>query len=200
MNLYETLGIDKGAAKADIKKAYLKLAKIHHPDKKGGDAEKFNTIKKAFDVLYNENTRAEYDETGEVKQPVDERADLIGNLARLLLEAIDSSQASETPDLLSDMHAKIIDMKMKYKGAIILANKLIDKRQRILTKIIKKDGGENLLANMIQKDIDALNNSIANAQLGCDKCDKLVALVNEYAFADALSLPSFNQLLQRRAV
>lgn len=36
---YETLGISKDASQADIKKAYINAAKIHHPDK-GGNADK----------------------------------------------------------------------------------------------------------------------------------------------------------------
>ena len=40
MNYYDILGIDKSASDSDIKKAYRKQAKIHHPDR-NGDEEKF---------------------------------------------------------------------------------------------------------------------------------------------------------------
>jgi len=36
---YETLGVDRNATAAEIKKSYLAAAKIHHPDK-GGNADK----------------------------------------------------------------------------------------------------------------------------------------------------------------
>jgi molecular chaperone DnaJ len=64
MNYYQTLGIDRDASKQDIKRAYRKLASKHHPDK-GGDAEQFNQIQQAYDTLYNEQSRAMYDLSGE---------------------------------------------------------------------------------------------------------------------------------------
>lgn len=49
---------------ADIKKAYRKLAVIHHPDK-GGDEATFKEITRAYEVLSNEEKRQIYDQYGE---------------------------------------------------------------------------------------------------------------------------------------
>lgn len=62
--LYETLGVEKDASQADIKKAYMRLAKTSHPDK-GGDPEKFKTIAKAYEMLSDPEKRAAYDRYGE---------------------------------------------------------------------------------------------------------------------------------------
>uniref|UniRef100_A0A7S3ZIC0 J domain-containing protein n=2 Tax=Lotharella globosa TaxID=91324 RepID=A0A7S3ZIC0_9EUKA len=62
--LYKTLGVDKKADARAIKKAYFKLARVHHPDK-GGDEEKFKEIQKAYDVLSDESKRELYDRYGE---------------------------------------------------------------------------------------------------------------------------------------
>ena len=62
---YAALGVAKDASQADIKKAYRKLARQHHPDANKGDAaseEKFKTISEAYDVLSDETKRKEYDE------------------------------------------------------------------------------------------------------------------------------------------
>ena len=61
--LYETLGVDKNSTGPEIKKAYLKLARVHHPDK-GGDAEKFKEIASAYEVLSNDEKRGLYDKYG----------------------------------------------------------------------------------------------------------------------------------------
>jgi molecular chaperone DnaJ len=62
---YKSLGVPKDATPAEIKKAYRKLARLHHPDANTGDAkseEKFKEISEAYDVLSTEKTRKEYDE------------------------------------------------------------------------------------------------------------------------------------------
>ena len=62
---YASLGVPKTATQAEIKKAYRKLARQHHPDANKGDAaseEKFKEISEAYDVLSDETKRKEYDE------------------------------------------------------------------------------------------------------------------------------------------
>ena len=63
---YEILGIDKKASKDDIKKAFRKLAHQYHPDKKGGDENKFKEVNEAYGVLSDDKKRAEYDSYGRV--------------------------------------------------------------------------------------------------------------------------------------
>jgi molecular chaperone DnaJ len=62
---YKSLGVPKDATPAEIKKAYRKLARLHHPDANTGNAkseEKFKEISEAYDVLSTVKTRKEYDE------------------------------------------------------------------------------------------------------------------------------------------
>ncbi len=64
---YETLGVPRGASQADIKKAFRKLAREHHPDKKPGDkaAEaRFKAINEANAVLSDADKRKKYDRLG----------------------------------------------------------------------------------------------------------------------------------------
>lgn len=64
---YDVLGVQRGASKEDIKKAYKKLAKKYHPDiSKEADAEdKFKEVNKAYATLSDEKKRANYDQFGE---------------------------------------------------------------------------------------------------------------------------------------
>ncbi len=62
---YADLGIDKSASQEDIKKAFRKLAKIHHPDKHGGDDSEFKKINEAYEVLSDETKKSNYDTFGD---------------------------------------------------------------------------------------------------------------------------------------
>jgi molecular chaperone DnaJ len=61
---YSVLGIEKSASKDDVKKAFRKLAHQYHPDKQGGDEQKFKEIGEAYSVLGDDKKRAEYDAYG----------------------------------------------------------------------------------------------------------------------------------------
>jgi DnaJ family protein A protein 2 len=61
--LYETLEVDKNADEKEIKKAYRKLSRQHHPDK-GGDEHKFKEINAAYEILSDPEKRAAYDKYG----------------------------------------------------------------------------------------------------------------------------------------
>ncbi|CAH3030973.1 unnamed protein product [Pocillopora meandrina] len=62
-NCYDVLGVYRESSKADIAKAYRKLARKYHPDRyKGEDAEtKFQLIATAYEVLKDDEQRADYD-------------------------------------------------------------------------------------------------------------------------------------------
>jgi molecular chaperone DnaJ len=61
---YKILGVERSASKEDIKKAFRKLAHQHHPDKNGGDDAKFKEVNEAYQVLSDDQKRAQYDQFG----------------------------------------------------------------------------------------------------------------------------------------
>jgi curved DNA-binding protein len=64
---YAVLGVPRTASQAEIKKAYRKLARQHHPDAKPGDKaseRRFKEVNEANEVLRDPGRRRQYDELG----------------------------------------------------------------------------------------------------------------------------------------
>lgn len=75
-NPYEVLGVAPSASDSDIRAAFRKLAKLHHPDRNPGDAraeDKFKEISGAFDILGDSERRRRFDR-GEIDADGRERA------------------------------------------------------------------------------------------------------------------------------
>ena len=61
---YDILGVKKDASEDEIKKAFRRLARKHHPDT-GGSEEKFKEINEAYEVLSDSEKRSQYDQFGQ---------------------------------------------------------------------------------------------------------------------------------------
>lgn len=73
-DFYKIIGVEKDASENDIKKAYRKLAIVHHPDKNPDDedAEKrFKEIGEAYETLIDPEKRARYDSGEDLVDPSD---------------------------------------------------------------------------------------------------------------------------------
>lgn len=66
MNYYEILGVQRSASGEEISKAFHRLAKKYHPDRPGGDVERFKQINEAYQILSNRDKREQYDQFGRV--------------------------------------------------------------------------------------------------------------------------------------
>src|SRR5712692_4357677 len=67
-DLYRVLGVERSASADEIRRAYRRLARRHHPDVNPGNkeaGEKFKEITAAYEVLSDEKKRKAYDEFGE---------------------------------------------------------------------------------------------------------------------------------------
>ena len=74
-NLYSVLGIAKGSNEKEIRQAYRKLARQHHPDVNPGDKEseaRFKEINAAHEVLGNTESRTKYDKYGDQWEHADQ--------------------------------------------------------------------------------------------------------------------------------
>lgn len=73
-DFYKILGVERDATDNDIKRAYRKLAIVHHPDKNPDDADaadKFKEIGEAYETLSDAEKRARYDSGEDLIDPSD---------------------------------------------------------------------------------------------------------------------------------
>jgi len=92
---YETLGVKRNASEQEIKQAYRRLARKHHPDVNSGDKSaeaKFKEINEAYEVLSGKETRKKYDRFGDQWQ----HADQFARAGRQQTPAWDFSQSGST--------------------------------------------------------------------------------------------------------
>ena len=67
-NYYKTLGVSKGASDKEVRQAFRKLARKHHPDLNPGDKkgeETFKRVSEAYEVLSDPENRKKYDRYGD---------------------------------------------------------------------------------------------------------------------------------------
>ena len=65
MTLYDILGVPSTATMDQIKKQYRKMSLEFHPDRPGGNASKFKEINEAYEQLYDDKKRKQYDQVQE---------------------------------------------------------------------------------------------------------------------------------------
>src|SRR5580698_10371796 len=66
-DFYQTLGVERTANADDIRKAYRKLARKHHPDLNPGDKaaeDRFKKVQEAYDILSDSKKKQMYDQYG----------------------------------------------------------------------------------------------------------------------------------------
>ena len=69
---YKILGVDRNASAEEIKKAFRKKAHEYHPDKVGGQAEKFKLICEAYQVLNFNASRVQHDQSGDSYEAINQ--------------------------------------------------------------------------------------------------------------------------------
>lgn len=115
INYYAILNVASDSTSSQIKAAYRKLAKKHHPDK-GGDPALFHRIQEAYDILSNSLSRREYDRKRR-QQPFE------GERYRTVVPVV-SKQTVDIFDDLVDVFSRRLGLESKapYDVDIILTN------------------------------------------------------------------------------
>lgn len=157
--LYDLLGVAPSASTAEVKLAYRRIAKTHHPDG-GGSPERFVALTQAYDVLSDEGRRKLYDETGQFDAAAadNRQRDLIVTLSSALDRVLSKSRRPiESTDIVGEMR------QLLEAGRAILAEELAELDARLQSldqakrRIKRKDDRENLFTLVIDGQIRTLS-------------------------------------------
>jgi molecular chaperone DnaJ len=118
---YRALGVSETATEQEIRRAYRKLAKAHHPDAHPGSEDRFKEISAAYDVLSDADKRKEYDQVRRLGPMAgdgrgfsfgaDDLGDIVGNLFGRARRGGRAGTAGPQrgPDLEAELHLSFLD-------------------------------------------------------------------------------------------
>lgn len=134
MNPYNVLGVKSDADIDAIKASFRRLASKHHPDREGGDTEKFKEVQKAYEVLSDPEKRAQYDQYGHKPNP-HETTDRI--ITEVLVNLIESDRFDvRYQDMVSAIRSHFVNQMSNIRQAMKESRKA-SKKYRVTSKRMK---------------------------------------------------------------
>lgn len=183
MTLYETLGVPPTAPASEIKAAYRRLSKEHHPDI-GGSREKFEAIARAWNVLKDAAKRKRYDETGEEpaeRSTLNDDTQLHMAALNLCLNIAFESGESNIVDIIGQARGRVHRDIAGDDERIAKARALM-KRIPAIAKRIKAKRGENVLARLMTDRLAQFEREIEQVKEITAFRQKLLAFLEGYEF------------------
>lgn len=173
MNYYDILGVPKDASLADIKLAFRLKAQRLHPDKPGGDAAEFNALRKAYDVLRDEELRKRYDETGSGERVIYKHLDMLADLFKQLISSNAKGDMIELArqHLDTQLHSVSADLTKALNNVALLEKRL---------GRVKCTGQINLYEGVIQEGLNGTRNNIEKMEHVIKTIQLAKELLEEY--------------------
>ncbi len=192
MSLYDTLGIKPDATQKEIKDAYRKKSKKHHPDK-GGDGKKFGVIAASYKILSDAHKRKRYDETGiedDISSSAKEANGLLQKMFIKLLEQVGVKKVLNT-DVVGLMKTGLKEMALKAKDGKKKVASQKEDLEKVLKRINCKDGPNNLSV-VVQGQIDNEMFKLENITMQLESIKIAEKMLKGYGFKfDMVEVPDF---------
>lgn len=190
---YEVLGVPKGAAAAEIKSAYRRLSRKYHPDvSEEPDAEeRFKEIAKAYEILFDSEKRARYDETGTDQVPplVSQARQII---CGLVLNWI--NQFGESLSAYHNLPKYVMDTIAQQERAAVAnvaeGEKLIAKTERAISRLRFKGTGHDYVSAALNGQLEQINGKIALARENVERIRLAMEYARDYDFENPFSAPT----------
>lgn len=173
MEPHEILGVNKDAAKDEIKKAFKRKAMILHPDK-GGDKDVFQEVKNARDTMLN---------GGKAPGPDTELADALNEVTRLFEGALAKYDDAITGvDIICEVSDVLRNSIAEVKNEQRKSEAYIKKTERIRGRMKTKGNTINVFENIIGKRISRENERLEYLGKRLTIGRRALELLNDFTF------------------
>ena len=179
MNPYTELDVPFDASLETIKQRYRTLAQMHHPDK-GGDEELFKRIKLAYEILSDPIRRKQYDITGEIGT-TNAKDEALSNIIQIILHVVPGFNADQD-DLIAIAEGESRAMLDMVNNDIQNTEMQIKKFEIVLKKLRIKTAGENILENIIVKQIQIRKKDLVVLQKNVKVCMLMLEILKDYEY------------------
>jgi curved DNA-binding protein CbpA len=153
MTLYEELELSADCTADDIKQQYRILAMKHHPDH-GGEVEKFQRIKLAYEVLIDPERRSNYDKNKTTGESTDIRAEAITQLAGIFFSIMPNFNCSGG-NLIESMTQAVESIKSKVQADDMMCDIYIHNITIVKEKLrLKNPNKEDIVMSFIDKQLE----------------------------------------------
>lgn len=199
-DLYEILGVAKDATKEEIKAAYRKLARKYHPDREGGDKERFQELQRAYMTLYDNRARKKYDETGEdggtIRPTMTQLA--YENLAALFTGVLtENINNIHKLDIMDFMRSQVNSVMAKPEASKKKAEKRVAQLQTVSKKLRRKSKGRRkhppIMENVIAEQIRMTRNEISILKEDIKMYKLMIDLLDDYDYEFDAPIERFDQ-------
>lgn len=202
-DLYKILDIDKKANKKSIKSAYRKAAKKNHPDH-GGKVEKFALVKKAHDILMDDDRRAKYDSTGDEseKSPDNSLGNVINCIAYhfnvVLQKCAESGESPLETDMVNKIKSSINRSLDENRKNLRITKSILETDKKIQGRFKKKKGDGNIFEDIISHRIASLNINISNFDNTIKTHEDALEMIKDFSYkSDAKPYESSGDKMMR---
>ena len=195
IDLYQLLGIKRGATRDEVRKAYRRKAKTSHPDS-GGSVEQFSALATAHEVLSDARRREKYDATGEIEpaQPNNVDVSAIEVIAQKLGLIIHAEHDVTSLDVDALLDRAIRDDIASRKSNIADQKRAIDRVARLRARARRKGEGDNMLARVLDWHERSTKDLIKKNEDSVASMERALEILKGYSFVNETPPPAQDEV------
>ena len=196
IDLYQLLGIKRGASRDEIRKAYRRKAKTSHPDS-GGSVQQFSALATAHEVLSDDRRREKYDTTGEIETAKPNNVDVsaIEVIAQKLGLVIHAEQDVTSMDIDALIRQAIREDIASRKSNIADQERAIKRVGRLRARARRKiQGGDNLLLRVLDWHERTAKDLIKKNEDSVASMERALEILEGYSFVSEATPPAQDEV------